>query len=101
MSNSRLKDILEHLNKMRIENSIGEVFNYVIENNLLQESQKIIDFDLDDLPNKEYYDNIMQIQYSQVIQASKVVEEQTPFSTKHGTKGAEYENVLVVIDDDA
>lgn len=96
-----LKDILEHLNKMRIENSIGDVFNYAIQNNLLQKSQKIIDFDLDDAQNKDYYDNIMQIQYSHVIQASKVVEEQTPFSTQHGTKGAEYENVLVVIDDEA
>ena len=39
--------------------------------------------------------------YKEIIKANKVADEQTPFSTKHGTKGAEFENVLVVIDDDA
>lgn len=96
-----LQDILEHFKWMRVEKSIGDVFNYAFENNLLQKSQKIIDFDLENIDNKKYYDALMQIQYSQIIQASKVVYEQTPFSTKHGTKGAEYENVLVVIDDAA
>lgn len=36
------------------------------------------------------------IPYQQVVSLSKFIDEQTPFSTKHGVKGAEFENVLVV-----
>lgn len=96
-----LKHLLLRLHLMREKNNIEEIYNYVIQNNLLQKSQQIIDFDLEDIDNKAYYDSLMKIQYRQVVQANKVAEEHTPFSTKHGTKGAEYDNVLVVIDDDA
>ena len=36
------------------------------------------------------------ISYKEVISLYKYVEDKTPFSTKHGVKGAEFENVLVV-----
>jgi len=36
------------------------------------------------------------VQYKEVIQLAAFVDDQTPFSTKHGVKGAEFENVLVV-----
>jgi DNA helicase-2/ATP-dependent DNA helicase PcrA len=36
------------------------------------------------------------VPYNQVIALAKFIEEKTPFSTKHGVKGAEFENVLVV-----
>ncbi|MDY0314113.1 MAG: AAA family ATPase [Bacteroidales bacterium] len=98
---THLKNLLMRLHLMREKNNIEEIYNYAIQNNLLQKSQQIIDFDLVDIDNKAYCDALMQIEYNQIIQANKVVEEHTPFSTKHGTKGAEYDNVLVVIDDDA
>jgi DNA helicase II / ATP-dependent DNA helicase PcrA len=37
------------------------------------------------------------VPYAQVISLAAFVEEKTPFATQHGVKGAEYENVLVVI----
>ena len=36
------------------------------------------------------------ISYKQVVALKYFIEEKTPFSTKHGVKGAEFENVLVV-----
>lgn len=36
------------------------------------------------------------VKYSEVVELTKYVEDKTPFSTKHGVKGAEFENVLVV-----
>jgi DNA helicase II / ATP-dependent DNA helicase PcrA len=36
------------------------------------------------------------VPYQQVIALSRFVDDHTPFSTKHGVKGAEFENVLVV-----
>ena len=36
------------------------------------------------------------VPYRQLIALAQFIEEKTPFSTKHGVKGAEFENVLVV-----
>jgi len=43
----------------------------------------------------------MIVPYQEVVNVSSYIKDQTPFSTKHGVKGAEYEDVLVVIDDSA
>ena len=40
--------------------------------------------------------NLRAIPYTQLRALAKFIEEQTPFSTKHGVKGVEFENVLVV-----
>lgn len=42
------------------------------------------------------HQKFMSVRYSEVVTLSKFIEDQTPFATKHGVKGAEFENVLVV-----
>lgn len=37
------------------------------------------------------------VRYSEVTALSRFINERSPFATKHGVKGAEYENVLVVV----
>lgn len=39
---------------------------------------------------------LKEVRYSEVISLTDFINENTPFSTKHGVKGAEYENVLVI-----
>jgi len=97
----QLKRILNILVKIRKRKKITYVMRYVIKYRLLQKSNKMNDFDLEDESNSEYYNSLMQIEYNQIIKACKTADEKTPFSTKHGTKGAEFENVLVIIDDSA
>ncbi len=97
----QLKRILDILIKIRERKKIDFVMKYTMKYRLLQQSTQISNFDLDDEKNKEFYAALMRINYSQVIKACKVADEKTPFSTKHSTKGAEFENVLVVIDDSA
>ncbi len=41
----------------------------------------------------------MDLSYSEVLNFWKHTQDNTVFSTKHGTKGDEFENVLTVIDD--
>lgn len=41
--------------------------------------------------------DLRSVLYTEVIAASKFIDEKTPFATKHGVKGAEFENVLVVL----
>lgn len=44
----------------------------------------------------EKYTRLRSIPYSEIIALEKYIDDKTPFSTKHGVKGAEFENVLVV-----
>jgi DNA helicase II / ATP-dependent DNA helicase PcrA len=41
--------------------------------------------------------NLARVPYKEVIEADKFIDGHTPFSTKHGVKGEQYENVLVVV----
>lgn len=41
--------------------------------------------------------NLRAVPYKQVMALAQFIEDKTPFSTKHGVKGAEFENVLVVV----
>lgn len=41
--------------------------------------------------------NLREVSYKEIIALSRFIDGHTPFSTKHGVKGAEFENVLVVI----
>lgn len=50
---------------------------------------------------KDFYDALLKVQYQELISLDSYIEENTPFSTKHGVKGAEFDNVLVVIDDNS
>ncbi|MDP1771304.1 MAG: AAA family ATPase [Methylobacter sp.] len=44
----------------------------------------------------EKVNKIKSVSYKEVMQLYQYVEDKTPFSTKHGVKGAQFENVLVV-----
>jgi len=43
------------------------------------------------------YNKLREIPYKEVIEVTKFIEKQTPFATQHSVKGAEFENVLVVL----
>ena len=49
--------------------------------------------------DKRFFDSFMNLPYSQIINFFKHIQNQSVFSTKHGTKGDEFRNVLTVIDD--
>lgn len=48
--------------------------------------------------NAYIYHRIMQVPYREVQNLYKYLEGKTPFSTQHKTKGSEFDNVLVVLD---
>jgi len=41
-------------------------------------------------------ERLHKVSYSEVINLARYVDDKTPFSTKHGVKGAEFENVLII-----
>ena len=48
--------------------------------------------------SKYVYDQVVQVPYAEFLSLYRYLEGQTPFSTQHKTKGDEFDNVLVVMD---
>ncbi|MES2430791.1 MAG: UvrD-helicase domain-containing protein [Bacteroidota bacterium] len=100
---------------LRKTGTVGDVFKFVIENNLVQLPKNINKFQnkinvdittIEDAELKEkiekdiaFYKSLLALSYIEFVKLFKHTQNQTVFSTKHGTKGEEYRNVLVVIDD--
>lgn len=107
--------ILDELTDLREAGTIKDVFDFCISNNLNSLSQSLSNFlnrindNIDEIEDEElkkriqkdkgFYEQLMTINYKEFVCAFKHIQDQTAYSTKHGTKGEEYRNVLVVIDD--
>lgn len=48
--------------------------------------------------NVELYDNVMNVSYKEIINLYNYRSKFSPYSTQHGIKGAEFDNVFVVLD---
>jgi len=98
-----LKEILSTKN-------VGEVADYVAASPLIPLPKKIrgLRERMSSVPEvgdsvfekkKVFYDAVRGVAWTQIRNFLDYADEFTPFSTKHGVKGAEFENVLVIIDD--
>lgn len=92
---------MRQLTDMKDRSTIKEIIDFVIGNGLLTESESMKNYDFDDTELKARYDALINISFRKFLTLYNVVEEDTPFSTKHGTKGSEFRHVIVIIDDDA
>jgi DNA helicase-2/ATP-dependent DNA helicase PcrA len=90
-----LKNIIDTLSNMS-ENSIDEIIIYASENNLCNiTDDKYRRF----IEEKSYvYNQVKELKYKVFQDLYDYVEDYTPFSTQHKVKGAEFDNVLVVLD---
>ncbi|WP_282013918.1 UvrD-helicase domain-containing protein [Marinifilum flexuosum] len=101
---------LKRLLEVRKNGTIGDIIDLLKETGHPRLSSKVEQqeakyMDLKELSKEELGDNekffdriekIRSIEYTEIIELSKYLDDKTPFSTKHGVKGAEFENVLVV-----
>jgi DNA helicase II / ATP-dependent DNA helicase PcrA len=99
---------MNKLLEIRISGTVGEVIAHLRETckpklpDLVENIEKELDsFDPatdDEIPQhlKELI-SLHSINYQEIIALSKYLNGHSPFETKHGVKGAEFENVLVVI----
>jgi DNA helicase-2/ATP-dependent DNA helicase PcrA len=110
----QIADFLEDLSKNRKDWQIKDVYEFVSKNGLIL-NQKIINFkerfsSFETLEmnseererqekDKKLFDEFMDLPYSELLTFWKYTQDNTVFSTKHGTKGNEFRNVLTVIDD--
>ncbi len=92
---------LNILIEKRLSCKIKDVIDFVVENKLLSPNERMGDYDFKDEEKRAFYDSLMDIDYAKFIRLYQVQQNNTPFSTKHNTKGDEFDNVLVVIDDNS
>jgi len=89
-----LKENIENLIKTG-EKSIEEVINDAHELGICLIDDKLSEFK----EKKEYlYNRVKDVKFSEFQKLYEYLEGQTPFSTQHKTKGAEFDNVLVILD---
>lgn len=109
-----INEKIEGLITIRNTKSIKEVLEYVLDNKLIVLSQGMIRLQEKIVKNtdglsddekskiekeKTFYNAVLAMPYKEVVALFRYTQNQNVFSTKHGTKGEEYRNVLVVIDD--
>lgn len=75
--------------------TIGEVIDKADELEIVKKDDEINEF----LSSSEYiYDRVKEVSYQEFINLYNYLEGLTPFSTQHKTKGSEFDNVLVILD---
>jgi len=96
--------------------TIGAVIDFVFDEKLIKMPSNIekffekISVDLETIETQEekeklekdieFYNTLNEIPYQEFRNLNDYTQKFTPFSTKHGTKGDEFKNVLFIIDDD-
>ena len=90
----RLKAHIESLVNVG-KKSISDVINEANISGIVQIDDRLIKF----MEKKKYvYDQVAELPFAQFQNLYEYLEGFTPFSTQHKTKGAEYPNVLVILD---
>lgn len=82
--------------------TIGQVLDHIWDNKLMTKTNRMIR--LEDRGRTEdhirnFIDDLRSTPYAEVSALYRYLNNETPFATKHGTKGEEYNNVIVVIND--
>ncbi len=96
LDKTNLKKVIDKLKEMKNE-SIENVVNFAHTNGIVKK-----DDDFNNFVTSEYYngiyDSVKQLNYQQLINLYNFEEKLTPYSTQHGIKGAEFNNVFVILD---
>ncbi|MBF6652931.1 ATP-dependent helicase [Flavobacterium columnare] len=89
-----LKENIESLINVG-DKTIEDIITEANERGICIIDDKLLDFK----EKKEYlYNRVKEVKFSEFQKLYEYLEGQTPFSTQHKTKGAEFDNVLVVLD---
>lgn len=90
-----LKEAIEKLEKMG-NSSIEDVIKFSSDNNIIKtDDDNFNDF----ITNKKYvYNRVKNLKYQEIINLFEYVEGYTLYSTQHNIKGAEFDNVFLVLD---
>lgn len=104
----RAADQVAQLNGLRQSATVGDVIDFVWSEGifrkprrvtLLEERVKLAEDPERAAKDQQFLDALQAVPFCQVTSFEQYLNDETPFSTNHGVKGEEYENVLFVLDD--
>jgi DNA helicase-2/ATP-dependent DNA helicase PcrA len=90
-----LKSNIEKLKKFTEDKTIKEIIEEADKLKLIIKDDKVIDFINS---HEEQFDQIKDIEYEEIVNLYKYRDKNSPYSTQHGVKGAEFQNVFVILD---
>lgn len=98
---------MQRLVELRVAGTIGDVIDLLKETRkprlpdaVLRTEKKLAEAtreEIDASRTLKQIEKLRPLPYSELIALADFINDHTPFSTKHGVKGAEFENVLVVL----
>ncbi len=102
------REDMDRLQQLRMEGTIGQVIDHVKRtkrpsppDRLLRREEELAALDGAPIPEDatalQRYSRLRDVRYTEVIEVVRFIDRQTPFATQHSVKGAEFENVLVVL----
>lgn len=104
-------NILDRVMHARISSNVGDMLDLLMETKIpripskIEESEKrykqltlkpIEELNEDEAKFVKKLSKLRSVDYLEVANLGEYIDEKTPFSTKHGVKGAQFDNVLVV-----
>lgn len=91
------KDLQEYIEDLTNvgEKTIEEIINLANENKICLIDDNLTRFKVE---NEYLYDRVKAVKFSEFQKLYDYLEGKTPFSTQHKTKGAEYDNVFIILD---
>jgi DNA helicase-2/ATP-dependent DNA helicase PcrA len=103
-------DFMTRLLAIRSSETVADMLEFVRSNPLIRTPLRVSNFEQmlaeseDDVGDsaqakRDFQSMLLAVPYSEVVSFEGFTNDHTPFSTKHGVKGEEYENVLIIIDD--
>lgn len=99
-SKGTVRDVLTHLRDSRLL-GLSDALTDRLKSVGLPAAVDAVPPDPNDIDEKEraFFTGLFSLQYSEIRAFHAYFSEHTPFSTKHGVKGAEFDTVFVVLDD--
>ena len=89
-----LADIMNTLSEPG-DKTIGEILDFAEEKGIVQKSDGLIRYEE---RNKYVFHRVSRIKYEEFHKLYEYLEGRTPFSTQHKTKGTEFDDVFVIMD---
>lgn len=91
---ARLKELMEEL-RAATQLTVGEVIDKADQSGIVKKDDRFNNF----VKRSEYlYRRVSEVPYDEFIHLYDTEKGNNPFSTQHSVKGAEYENVFIVLD---
>lgn len=98
-------DSMEKLCKLRATSTIGAVIDHLRQTkkphlpDVIEQKEQALEKYVEGSDSEKSIErqrDFKKVSYQEILALDRFIDEKTPFSTKHGVKGAEFENVLVV-----